>query len=57
MAYISEILTAAPESFKSPLQEKTYETLELLHIPFQRVETGEIVTMDDCCLLYTSRCV
>lgn len=48
MAYISEILTAAPESFKSPLQEKTYETLELLHIPFQRVETGEIVTMDDC---------
>ena len=48
MAYISEILTAAPESFKSPLQEKAYETLELLHIPFQRVETGEIVTMDDC---------
>ena len=38
----------APERFLTPLQEKTYETLNLLQIPFQRVETDEIVTMEDC---------
>jgi Ala-tRNA(Pro) deacylase len=48
MLYISGILTIAPDRFLSQLQEKTYETLKSLQIPFQRVETDEIVTMEDC---------
>lgn len=48
MIRISEIATTAPDCFLSPLQEKTYEALALLEIPFQRVETDEIVTMEDC---------
>ncbi len=48
MLSISKIYTTAPERFRTPLQEKTYEALALLRIPFQRVETDEIVTMEDC---------
>jgi Ala-tRNA(Pro) deacylase len=48
MPYIGEITTEAPEVFLTPLQKKTYETLALLNIPFQRVETSEIVTMEEC---------
>ena len=48
MLYISDIRTTAPDHFLTPLQEKTYEALALLQIPFQRVETDEIVTMEDC---------
>ncbi|MDR1471124.1 MAG: prolyl-tRNA synthetase associated domain-containing protein [Synergistaceae bacterium] len=48
MFYISDIQTTAPDRFLSQLQEKTYEMLKLLQIPFQRVETDEIVTMEDC---------
>ncbi len=49
--YISDILATAPHRFSTPLQEKTYATLDLLHIPFERVETDEIVTMEDCALV------
>lgn len=48
MIHVSEIRTIAPDRFLTPLQEKTYETLNTLRIPFQRVETDEIVTMEDC---------
>lgn len=48
MLYISDIHTNAPHRFTTPLQEKTYEALAFLQIPFQRVETDEIVTMEDC---------
>ncbi|HCL78337.1 MAG TPA: hypothetical protein DIC53_00035 [Synergistaceae bacterium] len=48
MPFISEIRTTPPDHFLSPLQRMTYDALELLQIPFQRVETDEIVTMDDC---------
>lgn len=48
MFYVSEIKTTAPDHFKTPLQEKTYQALEKLHIPFQRVDTDEAVTMEDC---------
>ena len=48
MFYISDILTVAPEVYKTPLQEKVYETLTKLGILFQRVETDEIITMEDC---------
>lgn len=48
MFWISDILTSAPEKFRTPLQEKTYRALHDLHIPFERVETDEAITMEDC---------
>lgn len=48
MFYVSEIQTEAPKHFQTPLQEKVYETLEKLQIPFERVDTDEAITMEDC---------
>jgi Ala-tRNA(Pro) deacylase len=48
MLFISDILTTVPTIYKTSLQEKTYEALSALQIPFQRVETNEIITMEDC---------
>ena len=48
MFYVSEIQTEAPCHFQTPLQEKVYEALEKLQIPFQRVDTEEAITMEDC---------
>ena len=48
MFYVSEILKTTPQSFSTPLQEKTYEALARLDIPFERVETDEAITMEDC---------
>lgn len=46
--YISEIKTTAPESFHTAVQEKAYSALQKLSIPFERVDTDEIVTMEEC---------
>lgn len=51
MFYVSEIKTAAPESFKNALQQKVYQTLAGLDIPYQRVDTDEAITMADCVLI------
>lgn len=48
MFYISEIMNVAPTTFKTALQKTVYETLEKLNIPFERVDTEEAITMDDC---------
>lgn len=48
MFYVSEIRTVAPEAFHTRLQERVYEVLEELHIPFERVDTDEAITMADC---------
>lgn len=48
MFYVSPILTTVPASFQTPLQEKTYQALTELAIPFERVETDEAITMEDC---------
>lgn len=48
MFYISEIMNVAPTTFKTALQKTVYETLEKLNIPFERVDTDEAITMDDC---------
>ena len=45
MLYVSTITTAAPKKFLSPLQAKVYQTLAQLHLPFERVETDEAITM------------
>ena len=34
--------------FKTKLQEKVYQTLAQLQIPYERVDTDEVITMEDC---------
>ncbi|SBW10166.1 conserved hypothetical protein [uncultured Eubacteriales bacterium] len=48
MLYISDVHTMPPDSFANPLQKEVYRTLKALRIPFERVDTGEAITMDDC---------
>lgn len=48
MFFVSDIFTTAPSMYKTVLQEKTYGALQNLHIPFERVDTDEAITMDDC---------
>ena len=48
MFYVSEPMTTPPESFKTPLQEKVYETLAALSMPYYRVDNDEAITMEDC---------
>ena len=51
MFYVSEITTEAPTEFKNQLQKETYKALKQLQIPFQRVDTDEAITMDDCVII------
>ena len=48
MLYVSEIQTKAPSRFQIRLQELVYEALGKLQIPFERVDTDEAITMEDC---------
>lgn len=48
MFYVSEIQTKAPGHFQTQLQKKVYEALEKLQIPFERVDTDQAITMEDC---------
>ena len=51
MFYISEIQTTAPSEFQTPLQELVYNILQQMQVPFQRVDTDEAITMEDCILI------
>lgn len=51
MFYVSDILHAAPAVCATPLQREAYRALEQLDIPFERVETDEAITMEDCVLI------
>ena len=51
MFQISDILTTPPIEFKTPLQKETYKALDTLNIPFERVDTDEAITMEDCILI------
>ena len=51
MFYVSEVKTKAPENFQSELQQKIYETLAHLDIPFERVHNDPAITMEDCVLI------
>lgn len=51
MFYISDIMNTAPVVFKSDLQKSVYETLQKTGIPFERVNTDEAISMDDCVLI------
>ena len=48
MTKVSEIQHKVPEIFQSPLQETVYHALDSLHIPYERVDTSEAITMEDC---------
>lgn len=48
MFYVSEIQTKSPSHFQTRLQELVYEVLGKLQIPFERVDTDEAITMEDC---------
>ena len=48
MFYVSEIQKKAPAAFQTALQRKVYEVLEALQISFERVDTQEAITMEDC---------
>mgnify|MGYP003623465949 CR=1 FL=1 len=48
MLYVSNIQRTAPAEYKTPLQELCYKALEKLQIPFERVDTDEVITMEDC---------
>ena len=48
MFYISEIKKETPIKYKTDLQQKVFDTLTKLNINFERVDTDEAITMDDC---------
>ena len=48
MFFVSDIKTSAPATFGSSLQQQVYAILHRLSIPFERVDTDEAITMDDC---------
>lgn len=48
MIYVSEIKQTIPTNFKTALQKYVYQTLVNLQIPFERVDTDEAITMEDC---------
>ncbi len=51
MFYISEIFKDKPKNFKTELQRAVYNTLERIGIQYERVDTDEAITMDDCVLI------
>ncbi|EOI6039320.1 MULTISPECIES: hypothetical protein [Enterococcus] len=48
MINVSEIKTNKPQKYETLLQEKVYAALESLDISYERVETDEVITMEDC---------
>jgi Ala-tRNA(Pro) deacylase len=51
MIYVSEVKDTAPLTFKTELQELVYLTLQKQGVKFERVDTGEAITMEDCILI------
>jgi len=51
MFNISEIQTTPPANFQTSLQKDTYNALSRLNISFERLDTDEAITMEDCILI------
>lgn len=51
MIKVGEVQTTPPQSFKTELQRDAYEALEAAEIPYERVDTDEIITMEDCAVV------
>lgn len=48
---VSQPTSLPPNVFSTPLQQRVYETLALLDMPFLRVDNSPAVTMEDCRLI------
>lgn len=48
MINVSEIKETRPQNCESELRSKVYDCLEALKISYQRVDTDEAITMEDC---------
>lgn len=48
MFFVSDIFTMPPDKFNTNLQKEVYRVLQNLNIPFERVDTDEAITMEDC---------
>lgn len=48
MIHIGEIRTERPEKCETELRQKVYDTLDKMGIHYERVDTDEVITMDDC---------
>lgn len=48
MIYISEIYNSAPTDERVPLEKKTFDTLDKLKIPYERVDNDAVCSMEDC---------
>lgn len=48
MIYVSDVQRQAPKEIKNNLQGKVYKTLDELNIAYERVDTDEVITMEDC---------
>ncbi len=46
--YISEIFTTAPTDKRGDLESRTYQTLDKLKIPYERVDNDPAHTMEEC---------
>lgn len=51
MFYVSDLQTAAPAQFSTPLQAQVYACLQAAGVPFERVDTDEAISMADCRLI------
>lgn len=48
---VSQPTSLPPKVFGTPLQQRVYETLALLDMPFLRVDNSPAITMEDCRLI------
>ena len=48
MLKISEVKTTEPETYRNELQEKVYSFLKEYSVSYERVDTEEAITMEDC---------
>ena len=48
MIQVSNISTEAPATFRNNLQKVVYDMFSTLGIHFERVDTDEVITMEDC---------
>lgn len=48
MIKVSEISHTAPAEFLNDMHKMVYELLQMLNIPFDRVDTDEAISMEDC---------
>ena len=53
---ISQIFTTSPTDQRSPVEQATFQLLEKLHIPFERVEHEPANTMEDCRAISEALC-